>query len=416
MVLDPFDGFFEELNNGQQALPGYLNMPRAHSWLDRLGWTVENDVHTYQLPLEGHSGAHVRIQGRDFVMASSYNYLGLIGHPDIDRAAIDAVRDYGTGTGGVRLLTGTCELHRELEVSLARFKGTEAAIVFSSGYVANLAAISGMMDPRDRVIVDEKAHRSILDGCRLSRARVRRFAHNNVDALEEELCRESRGRSLVIVEGIYSMDGDICPLPEIVALKKRYAFTLMVDEAHSIGVLGRTGRGVDEHFGIPSREIDLWMGSLSKAIPANGGYLAGTQAAMVYLKYESAPFMFSAALCPSAVASSLAALRIIADEPSRVRTLARRAAALREGLRALGLDTDDSSTAIVPVILGSNERTYRFSRGLFERGVLASAVVQPAVPEDTSRLRLCAMACHSEEDIDTIVDACAAVMDEETTQ
>lgn len=412
-VPDPFDGFHEALTTGARSVPDYLDMARARRLLRTIGRLRENDVHTYMLPLGGHGGARVKIHGRDHVMASSYDYLGLIGHPGIEEASAEAIRKYGTSTGGVRLLTGTCELHRELESALARFKGVEAAITFSSGYLANLAAISGIMNPKDRTIIDEKAHRSIIDGCRLAGTRLRRFAHNDAHALEEELKRAHPGRTLVIVEGIYSMDGDLCPLPELVALKGRYGFTLMVDESHSIGVLGETGRGVNEHFGVPAQAVDIWMGSLSKAIPANGGFLAGSQATMVYLQHEAAPFIFSAAPCPAPVASALAALRVIDSEPSRLQTLRERTSSLRDGLNAMGFDTGKSSSPIVPVILGSNERTFCFARGLLEHGILGNAVIHPAVPRDQSRLRLCAMASHSKDDIDAILTACAAVAEKE---
>jgi 8-amino-7-oxononanoate synthase len=344
------------------------------------------------------------------LMLSSYDYLGLIGHPAIERAAVEAVQHYGTGTGGVRLLTGTNALHCGLERDLAAFKGTEAAITFSSGYTASLAVVSALFGPRDRVIVDERSHRSVIDACRLAGVPLRRFAHNDPDSLEHELKRVGSGtRTLVVVEGAYSMDGDTCPLPAIVELKNRYGAFLMVDEAHSFGVLGATGRGIDEQWGLDPSEADIWMGSLSKAIPANGGFVAGRREAMIYLQHGGAPFMFSAALCPAAAGAARAALQVLRAEPERLARMRCNAVRLREGLRALGYDTGRSETPIVPVVQGDNEAAFRLARSLFDRGIIATAVIPPAVPRGAARLRLCATAAHTPADIDEALAAFGAL-------
>ena len=412
---DPFEGYFQrqdepDHSGDDRARQELLDSARAKRWLDVVGWGVETGLYTYQRPLEGPSGAHVRVGGRTMLMMSSYDYLGLIGHPQVEEAAIKALREYGTGSGGVRLLTGTNQLHLQLERELARFKGVEAALTFTSGYAANLAAISALVGPRDRVIIDERSHRSIVDACRMARVALRRFPHNDVQALRAELDRKPfSGRTLIVAEGVYSMDGDICPLADLVELKRRFDALLMVDEAHAFGVLGPGGRGVHEHFGLRGEDVDLWMGSLSKAVPSNGGFLAGSRALVIYLQHESSPFFFSAAACPASVAAARAALRVIEQEPWRLEAVRRNARLLRSGLLELGYDTGASETPIIPVILGENEAAWRVARALEDQGILACAAVPPAVPGGTARLRLCAMASHSEEDIDKLLRSMATL-------
>lgn len=400
--LDPFHGYFDR----EGPIPGELDPARSRPWFDLLGWGVPVGLYTYQRTLEGRSGARVRVGGRDLLMMSSYDYLGLIGHSRIEAAAVEAIRAYGTGTGGVRLLTGTNELHHALEKRFAEFKGTERAIVFSSGYLANVGVVSALVGPRDWVVADERVHRSILDGCRLARARIRTFRHNDAAAAGEALSNRPKGtRILLIVEGLYSMDGDVCPLPDFVALKERHGALLLVDEAHSLGVLGATGRGLHEHFGMGGREVDLWVGSLSKAIPSVGGVVAGSRGMMIYLQHEAAPFMFSAALCPAATAASSAALDVILEEAWRVDRVRENAENLRRKLRDRGFDTANSQGPIVPVILGEESRTWTVARRLHDSGIYATAVVHPAVPRGSARLRLCAMATHTPADYDEAVDA-----------
>ncbi|CAN5714523.1 N/A [soil metagenome] len=407
---DPFDGFFAGPPRPAAAANGLLDIPGAHAWMSLVEWGSHTDLYTFQVPLDGRSGPRVEARGQPMLMLSSYDYLGLIGHPAIEAAAVEAVRTYGTGTGGVRLLTGTNSLHRELEHDLAIFKGTESAITFTSGYTAALAVISALFGPRDRVILDARSHRSVIDACKLAGVPFRRFRHNDPESLEAELRRELPARrTLVIVEGVYSMDGDICPLPEIVEVKRRHGAYLMVDEAHSFGVLGRTGRGIDEHWGVEPTEVDIWMGSLSKAIPANGGFLAGRRELMIYLQHGAAPYMFSAALCPAAAGAARAALQVIAAEPERLARMRRNALRLREGLRRLGFDTGASATPIVPVVQGANEAAFRLARDLFSLGIIATAVIPPAVPRHAARLRLCATAAHTPADIAEALAAFRAV-------
>lgn len=390
---------------------GLLDQARARRWLGVIEWGVRTGLYTYERAMEGKCGPRVSVSGRSMLMMSSYDYLGLIGHPDIEAAAIDAIRDFGTATGGVRLLTGTTELHSQWDADLARFKGTESAVTFSSGFLANLAAVSALVGPHDRVILDAYAHRSIVDACRLARVPIQRFQHNDMSALESQLqCHSSARRTLIIVEGVYSMDGDVCPLPDVVELKNRHGAHLMVDEAHSFGVLGQHGRGVDEHFGVNPQDVDLWVGSLSKAIPSNGGFLAGAADLVRYLKHESAPYFFSAAACPASVAAARAALHVVEQETHRRESVMHLASKLRDGLRSNGILTGNSSTPIVPVMIGSNENTWKVARQLADEGILASAVVPPAVPRGLARLRLCCMATHSPADIAEAVTKLAHIV------
>jgi 8-amino-7-oxononanoate synthase len=374
--------------------------------MEVVGWGMEAGLYSYQRRLDAVSNAQASVEGQAFLMMSSYDYLGLLGHPDLEQAAIAAIQRFGTGSGGVRLLTGTNELHVALEEELARFKQVEAAITFTSGYVANLAAVTALLGPRDGAILDARAHRSLVDACRTARVPFRFFAHNDPRSLEQVLREwQVSGRRLVVAEGVYSMDGDICPLPALVDLKKRHDAYLMIDEAHALGVLGSEGRGVHDHYGLESAAVDLWMGTLSKAIPATGGYLAGSRALITYLQHEAAPFMFSAAVSPPDAAAALAALHVLQAEPWRRRTVNDRAEQLRHGLRERGFDAGDSCSPIVPVVLGGEERAWEVARDLEEEGILACAVVPPAVPRGGSRLRLCAMASHSAEDIDRCLAA-----------
>jgi glycine C-acetyltransferase len=396
---EPFAHLFGGDNDPRLCPLDHLDAARARRWFQTLGWGVESGHYTYQQPIQGRSGPRVVVNGRELLLVSAYDYLGLIGHSVIERAAVEAVRQFGTGTGGVRLLTGTTELHRRLEREIAAFKGTEAAVTLSSGYLANVGLIPAIVGRADRILLDARAHRSLVDGSRIAGVPYQFFAHNDPAALEEKLAEGRKARALIAVEGAYSMDGDICPLPEIVELKKRYGATLLVDEAHSLGVLGETGRGVDEHFGVPTGEVDFWTGSLSKAVPSNGGFIAARAAEVLYLQHEAAPHVFSSALCPAAAGAALGALEVIRAEPRRIAAARRSAALLRGGLRELGFDTGASASSIVPVLFGDDLIAWRAARHLLDAGIWATAVVAPAVPRGAARLRLCATAAHTDDDI-----------------
>ena len=396
--VHPFGGLFSPEKPDPLQANRLLRGTAARRWFDMLAWGVEEDLYTYLQPFDRGAGARVHHGGDSLLMLSSYDYLGLIGHEAIEQAAIKAVHEVGTGTGGVRLLSGTVRLHTELEAAIASFLDLEAAITFSSGYAANTAVLTTLFNPRDLVVADARIHRSVIEGCRGAGVPVRTFRHNDMESLERRLQARPRGRVLVAVEGIYSMDGDICPLPEVLEITERHGTLLMVDDAHSLGVLGSRGRGLHEHFGIESTAVDIWTGSLSKAIPANGGYVAGSRSLIVLLQHEAAPFVFSAALAPPSVAAARASLDVIDEEPERIERAWRNAAALRAELAGLGYCLR-GETPLIPLIVGDEEDAWRLTRELFDLGVVAQAVTYPAVPRGASILRLCATASLTSEDI-----------------
>lgn len=352
----------------------------------------------------------VRVAGHgEMIMLGSYSYLGLIGHPAIDRAAKEAVDQYGTGTHGVRLLAGTLKIHNELEERLAQFKSADGAITFSSGYVANLATISALLRRGDVVLCDKLNHASIVDGCLLSQAVFRRFRHNDMEHLEKRL-RETQDadRVLVIVDAVFSMDGDVINLPEVSRLCKEYGAYLMVDEAHSIGVLGKTGHGIEEHFGLADDAVDIKMGTLSKTIPSAGGYVAGNHELIKFLKHEARGFVLSAALPPASAAAACAALDVIESEPERVENLQRNYNHFRSALQAAGFDLLNTETAILPVMCYDIERAVKLARHCQEKGIFVQAVIAPVVPDGQSRLRATVSASHRIEDLDYCVETLVA--------
>jgi len=345
----------------------------------------------------------------EMIMLGSYSYLGLIGHPQINAAAQAAVERYGTGTHGVRLLAGSLKLHNELEARIAAFKQTEEAITFSSGYVTNLATISSLLRKGDTVICDKLNHASIVDGCLLAMAKFIRFRHNDMEHLERRLQEaDGDGRKLVIADAVFSMDGDIINLPEVVRLCRKYGAYLMIDEAHSVGVLGETGHGIEEHFGMAPDSIDIKMGTLSKAIPSAGGYVAGNHELIQFLKHEARAFIFSAAVPPASAGAAKAAFDVIEAEPWRVKKLQENYDHFAGRLREAGFDLLYTETAIVPVVCGSTDRAATLAKYCQDRGIFVQAVVAPVVPEGQARLRACVSAAHQLEDInycaDTIIE------------
>lgn len=362
-------------------------------------------LYYYNLPAtEILPGARVMVHGREMAMFASYSYLGLLGHPRINAAAKAAIDTYGTGTHGVRTLAGSLQLHEELEEKIAAFKGTERAVTYSSGYVTNLTVISSLVGRRDFVFCDKLNHASIVDGCMLSGARFVRFRHNDMQDLEARLASvPSESAKLVVVDAVFSMDGDIIDLPGLSALCRRNGAWLMVDEAHSLGVLGRTGSGIEEHFGLHG-VIDIQMGTLSKTIPSIGGYLAGSADLITYLRHASRAYIFSAALPPAQAAAALEALRVIEDEGWRVEMVQRNARRFIDGLRARGFDTMQTETAIVPVLCGADELAFGLTRAAQEQGLFVLPVISPAVPEGLARLRATVTAAHAPETIDRAID------------
>ena len=359
------------------------------------------DMYFYNIPVSELKGSsEVVVSGRTMLMLASYGYLGLLGHPRINEAASAAIEKYGSGTHGVRVLAGTLDIHLELERTIADFKNTEEAVTFSSGYVTNLAAISTIVGRRDIVLCDKYNHASIVDGCLLSGAELKRFRHNDMDHLEDLLKRYSdHSTKLVIADAVFSMDGDIINLPEVVELCRKYGAWLMMDEAHSVGVLGKTGRGVEEHFGMQDC-VDIKMGTLSKSIPSIGGYIAGSTGLVNLLKHAARGFVFSAAIPPAQAAAAKAAFEVIMDEPDRIERVQQNARIFIDSLQGLGFDTMNSETAIVPVLCGTDEKAYELVRLCQSQDIFVLPVVSPAVPEGLSRLRATVTAGHSRTQIE----------------
>jgi len=370
----------------------------------------EEGVFFYRKAIEGyHEDEHVEVADHgDMILFGSYSYLGLNGHPRINQAAVDAISRYGTGTHGARLLAGTLDIHRELEAEMARFKGTESAVTFSSGYAANVSTITSVVGRHDTVICDKLDHASIVDGCNLSRAKLVRFRHNDMEHLEACLADPANpGHKLVVVDAVYSMDGDVVSLPEVSRLCRRYGALLMVDEAHSLGVLGASGRGIEEHFGLPADTIDIKMGTLSKAIPSGGGYVAGSRRLCDFLAVQGRGFIYSAALPPPSAAAALEALRVIQDEPERLACLRENVRHFAAALRAIGLSYADDTTAIFPVICGEDWAAFRLAHYCQQRGFYVQGIPHPVVPKGKARLRVSITAGHGKEQLDDF----AAVLD-----
>jgi glycine C-acetyltransferase len=341
----------------------------------------------------------------EMIMLGGYSYLGLIGHPKINAAAKAAVDKYGTGTYGVRLLAGSLTLHNELEARIADFKHTETAMTMSSGYVTNLATIAALLGRGDLVICDKLNHASIVDGCLLSGAKFVRFRHNDMDHLKKRLAEADPNiRKLVVADAVFSMDGDIISLPEMVRLCRQYGAYLMIDEAHSIGVIGRTGHGIEEHFDMAPDCIDIKMGTLSKTIPSVGGYVAGKAELITYLKHSARAFIFSAALPPASAAAAKAAFDVIEEEPEHIQRLQRNYTHFINRLREGGYDLLYTETAIVPVVCGTIDRAVNLARYCQERGIFVQAIVAPVVPEGSARLRACVSAAHTMDDINYCAD------------
>ena len=371
----------------------------------RLAGLHEKDLYFYNQPIsELRGGARVIVNGREMGMYASYGYLGLLGHPRINAAAKAAIDRFGTGTHGVRFLAGTLSIHRELEETIAAFKHAEDAITFSSGYVTNLTVIATLIGRGDHVFCDKLNHASIYDGCLMSRASFNRFEHNNIDALEKCLNQVPAGAAkLVIVDGVFSMDGDIINLPRLVEVCRKYHAWLMVDEAHSIGVLGKTGRGIEEHFGLED-VIDIKMGTLSKTIPSVGGYVAGKADLINFLRHTTRGYIFSAALPPAQAAAANEAFKVILDEPWRIQKLAANTHQFTNGLKQAGFNTLFTQTAIVPLMCGSDENAFAMTREAQHHDVFALPVVSPAVPQGLARLRATVTAAHEPDEIQYAVN------------
>ncbi|MCE5223069.1 aminotransferase class I/II-fold pyridoxal phosphate-dependent enzyme [bacterium] len=373
-------------------------------FLDKYNDLKEQNQYFYLQEIDKIEDPFVWVKGKKKLMLASYSYLGLLQHPRINQAAKEAIDQFGTGTHGVRILAGTETIHNDLEGYIARFKHREQAIVYSSGYVTNLATISTLFHRGDAVICDKFDHASIVDGCLLSGAEFIRFNHNSLSDLERCLQKSQEYRNrCIIIDSVYSMDGDIAPLPEIIQLAKQYNTLLMVDEAHSLGVLGEKGTGIEEYFHIEG-QIDILMGTLSKVIPAIGGYITGDTDLINFLKHTARGFVFSAALPPPTVAAAKMAFQIILDEPWRIQKLNDNVHYFLNNLHKVGFNTLQSQTAIVPLIIGEEQKTMEVTRFMQERDVFVLPVVTPAVPPNTSRLRMNVTASMDYEHLDMVIE------------
>jgi 8-amino-7-oxononanoate synthase len=382
---------------------------RVRAMGKRLNDARQADLYYYNQPVsELRGGARVLVNGREMGMFASYSYLGLVGHPRINAAAKDAIDRFGTGTHGVRTLAGTLTIHKALEETIANFKHAEAAVTFSSGYATNLTAISTLVGRGDYVISDKLNHASIVDGCLMSGAKFVRFRHNDMAALEIRLQQVEDGATkLVVSDSVFSMDGDVINFPKMVELCRKYNAWLMIDEAHSVGVLGKTGRGIEEYFDMWDA-IDIKMGTLSKTIPSVGGYIAGRKELIEYLRHASRAYIFSAALPPAQAAAAKAAFEVILDEPWRVERLNANARQFITGLKERGFDTLNTSTAIVPVLCGEDETAYMMTREAQHHDLFVLPVVSPAVPPGLARLRATVTAAHEPEEIEHAMDVIEA--------
>ncbi|EZH64934.1 2-amino-3-ketobutyrate CoA ligase [Bacillaceae bacterium JMAK1] len=351
-------------------------------------------------PLEGANGPKIQLEGKELINLSSNNYLGLATDERLKEVAKDAVTKYGVGSGAVRTINGTLQLHVELEEKLAKFKHTEAAIAYQSGFNCNMAAISAVMNKYDAILSDELNHASIIDGCRLSKAKIIRYNHSDMEDLRQKASEAVKEyeKVMVITDGVFSMDGDIAKLPEIVDIAEEFDLITYVDDAHGSGVLGE-GKGTVKHFGLSDR-VDMQMGTLSKAIGVVGGYVAGSQALIDWLKVQSRPFLFSTSLTPADIRASIEAIDILSESKELQERLWENTKYLQEGLKKLGFSVGVTETPITPVIIGDEKKTQQFSKRLMEEGVYAKSIVFPTVPRGTGRVRNMPTAAHTKEMLD----------------
>ena len=361
-------------------------------------------IYPYFLPIAENHGTEVTVDGRRLIMAGSNNYLGLTKHPKVIAAADEALRRFGTSNNGSRFLNGTLEMHVQLEERLARFTRKEAALVYSTGYLTNLGSISALMDKGDVVVLDKDAHACIVDGARLSPADVKRFRHNDIKDLERVLGSiPAKAGKLVVVDGLYSMEGDIAPLAEIVRVVRKHHARLLVDDAHGFGVLGTRGAGASEELGVED-DVDLVMGTFSKSFASLGGFIAGPRAVMDYLRHHARALIFSASITPASAAAALASLDIIEHEPQLRTRLRQISDKMRNGFKALGLEVGHGNgTPIVPIFIGDRVKTMQVWRRILDRGVFVNAIVVPAVQPGRDLLRTSYMATHEDPQLDTIL-------------
>ena len=373
-----------------------------HDQLDQ--WKAEGVYQRLRI-LESESAHQSRFDGKQVINLASNNYLGLTTHPKLCEAAIEAVKKYGAGSGAVRTISGTMTLHMQLEERIAAFKNVEACVVFQSGFAANAGTVSAILGPEDHIVSDELNHASIIDGCRLSRAKIHVFPHKDFAAAEKLLAELDgvSGRKLLISDGVFSMDGDIGPLPGLVEAAERHGAIMMVDDAHSSGVLGREGRGTIDHFGLHGR-VHVQVGTLSKAIGVLGGYVCGSRDLIEFLYHRARPFLFSTSHPPAVAAACLAAFDVLEQEPERMSNLWDNTRYFKKGLAAAGFNTGISETPITPVMVGEAKLAHEFSRALFDEGVLATGIGFPTVAKGKARVRTIVTATHTREELDRALE------------
>ncbi len=363
------------------------------------------DMYPYFTPIEEVKGNRVRVNGKEMIMVGSNNYLGLINHPGAMKAAQSAVDRYGVATCGSRFLNGTLDIHVDLEQQLARFMNKQAALTFSTGFQTNLGIISTVAGKGDYIFADRMVHASIIDACRLSFATVLKFKHNDMEDLDKVLGSvDEKSGKLIVVDGVFSMEGDVANLPEIVPLAKKYGAKILVDDAHGIGVMGVNGRGTAEHFGLEA-DVDLVMGTFSKSFASLGGFVAGEQKVVSYIKHFARSLIFSASITPASVATVLATLKIIEEEPERRKRLWEITHKMKAGFESMGYDTGRTQTPIIPVVIGDDEKAFMLWRFLREDGIFANPVIYPAVPRGQALIRTSYSATHSDEELDTVLQS-----------
>lgn len=391
----------------RSSRPSVFNKCRTIT--DRIAAARAGDAYCYFRAIESAQGPEIIIGGRTLVMLGSNDYLGLTSHPRVMEAAIGAVRQFGTGCAGSRLLNGTLQLHEALEEKLARFIGKPAAVTFSTGFQVNLGTISCLLDRGDVIYLDKQDHACAFDGARLSFAKIRKFAHNDPADLRRLMAAErGAGGRLVAVDGVFSMEGDITPLQQIVEIAREFGAAVMVDDAHGLGVLGRRGRGTAEHFGLED-DVDLIMGTFSKSLASIGGFIAGEREIIDHIRHSGRSLIFSAALAPASVAAASAALDVLQAEPDRRDQLWRNTRFLMSGLSNLGFSTGDSRTPVIPIVVGDDYRAFSMTRRLEEEGVFVNPIVSPATPKGRALLRTSCMATHTEDHLSLALNAFARV-------
>ena len=361
-------------------------------------------IYPYFRSIEENYDTEVVIGGKRLLMFGSNSYMGLTNHPKVKEAAKKAIDKYGSSCSGSRFLNGTSRLHIELEEKLANHLGKEAALTFTTGFQTNLGTVAALTGRSGILILDELDHASIIEGSRLSFSKVLKFAHNNMKDLENILKSVDKEKiKMIVVDGIFSMEGDICNLPEITQLANKYKATVMVDDAHALGVIGELGKGTADHFGLTA-EVDLIMGTFSKSLASVGGFIAATSEIINYLQHHARPMIFSASMPPSAVAAAMAALEIIQTEPERQEKLWSNTAYMAKAMQDLGFDTNTSETPIIPIYIRDNHLTFQFTQELFEEGIFVNPVVSPAVRSDSSLIRMSIMATHTKDQLDEAID------------